>query len=66
MKNNLIVTLMAASAILVACKPGSETEAPAVAETAAPAEAAEAVAGLPVHYSTINLTDVDNPMKLTA
>ena len=65
MKNKLIVTLMAASAILVACKPGSETEAPAVAETAAPAEAAEAVAELPVHYSTINLTDVDNPQKLT-
>ncbi len=66
MKNNLFVTLTAAAIILAACKPGSEAETPTVAETSAPAEVAEAVVELPVHYSVINLTDVDNPMKLTA
>ena len=63
MKYMKIVTLMAASALLAACKPASETNTSAVAESATPAAA---VMELPVHYSVIELTDLDTPLKLTA
>ena len=63
MKNSQFVTLIAASALLAACGPGSETDTPAVAESTAPVAT---VVELPVVYSVINLADIDNPLKLTA
>ena len=63
MKYNQIITLIAASVLLAACKPTSETNTAAVAESATPAAA---VIELPIHYSVIKLTDLDTPLKLTA
>jgi len=63
MKHKQIVTLMAASVLLAACKPTSETDTTAVAESATPATS---VIELPVQYSVIKLTDLDSPLKLTA
>lgn len=63
MKYSQIVTLIAASVLLAACKPASETDTPAVAESTAPAAD---IIELPVQYSVINLTDIESPLKLTA
>ena len=63
MKNSQIVTLIAASVLLAACKPSSETDTPPVAESAPPTAV---VVELPVEYSVIKLTDIDSPLKLTA
>ena len=63
MKNSQIVTLIAASVLLAACKPSSETDTPPVAESTTPAAV---VVELPVEYSVIKLTDIDSPLKLTA
>lgn len=63
MKNSQIVTLIAASVLLAACKPSSETDTTPVAESAPPTAI---VVELPVEYSVIKLTDIDSPLKLTA
>ena len=63
MKSNQAVTLILASVLLAACKPTTEEGTPSVAESATPAAT---VTELPVQYSVINLTDLDDPIKLTA
>lgn len=63
MKINMFATLIPVSFLLAACEPASESSAPATAETSTPAAA---VIELPVRYSDIKLTDLDNPEKLGA
>ncbi len=63
MKLNQTVILIVATALLAACKPSTDTNAPADAESSAPLAA---VIELPVRYSVISLTDLDSPDKLTA
>ena len=62
MKFKPTVTLFAATFLLAACKPATETPAAATAETAAPVSTA---VELPVRYSVIGLADLDSPLKLT-
>jgi thimet oligopeptidase len=63
MKSNHAVTLIVATVLLAACKPTTEESTPAVVESATPAAT---VIELPVRYSVIELTDLDDPLKLTA
>ena len=63
MKPSQFVTLIFAAALLSACKPSTETDAPAVAESSTPNAA---VIELPVRYSVIDLAELDSPLKLTA
>lgn len=63
MKFNQILTLSITTALLVACKPATESAEQKVAETTPePAVAVE----LPIRYSVINLGDFDSPGALTA
>ena len=62
MKYSLVVTLIAASVLLAACKPSSEADTPAVAQPATPDATA---AALPVRYSVISLADLETPAALT-
>ena len=62
MKTNRLIILSVTLILLAGCKPATESEAPAVAESAA----APTVIELPVRYSVINLADIDSPAAMTS
>ena len=62
MKYSQVVTLIAASVLLAACKPDTETAPPEIAQQTAPDAT---VIELPVRYSVIGLAALGNPAALT-
>ena len=62
MKYSQVVTLIAASALLAACKPDTETAPPEIAQPTAPDAT---VIELPVRYSVISLDKLESPAALT-
>jgi hypothetical protein len=63
MKITKLITLFITTALLAACKPATETEAPTVAQPEMPEST---VAQLPVRYSVIDLAGLDSPDAMTA
>jgi len=62
MNNYQLVTLSIAVALLAACKPATESAAPATAHSATPEPA---VVQLPIRYSVIDLAELKSPQALT-
>ena len=62
MKYSQVVTLIAASALLAACKPDTETAPPEIAQPTVPDAT---VIELPVRYSVISLARLESPAALT-
>ncbi len=63
MKLKQLAILVTTAALLAACKPSTDTDTQAAAESSVlPVAATE----LPVRYSVIDLTDIDTAPKLTA